>query len=184
MNRPHAIASPPYLRGMKIRPATLADLPALDRLVNSAYRGESSKQGWTTEADLLGGIRTSEASLSAMIKKPDAVILLAEEDELQACVYLEKQADMLYLGMLTVKPTLQGRGLGALLMQASEEKAKAWHCRAVQMTVITVRDSLIAYYNRKGYADTGERKPFPDDPAFGIPKQPLEFMVMEKRLQD
>lgn len=170
---------------MNIRPATLADVPALDRLVNSAYRGDSSRKGWTTEADLLDGIRTSEASLSRMIQNPAAVILVIEEEnDLSACVYLEQQGAVMYLGMLTVKPDKQGQGLGAILMSASEERAKSLHCRAIQMTVITVRDNLIAYYKRKGFEDTGERKPFPDDPAFGIPKQPLEFLVMEKRLQD
>jgi predicted N-acetyltransferase YhbS len=170
---------------MEIRPATPDDVPALNRLVNGAYRGDGSRKGWTTEADLLDGIRTSEATLARMIQTPDAVILIAEEaNEPEACVYLEKQADRLYLGMLTVKPELQGKGIGARLMEASEEKAKALGCRAIQMSVITARHSLIAYYERKGYKDTGERKPFPDDPAFGIPKQPLQFMVMEKQLQD
>lgn len=168
---------------MKIRPATLADLAPLDRLVNSAYRGDSSRQGWTTEADLLDGIRTSESSLARMIQAQNAVILVAEvDDDIQACVYLEQKVDVLYLGMLTVKPDLQGKGLGALLMKAAEERAITLGCRAVQMSVITLRDNLIAYYKRKGYEDTGERKPFPDDPEFGIPKQPLEFMVMEKPL--
>ncbi len=170
---------------MIFRIATTADLSALDNLVNSAYRGEGSKQGWTTEADILGGVRTSEASLREMIKKPDAVILLAEEEgQLKGCVYLEKQGDALYLGMLTVKPDLQGKGLGAALMTASEQRAKELGCKKVKMTVITVRDELVAYYKRKGFADTGHREAFPTDPAFGIPKQPLEFMVMEKQLQE
>lgn len=170
---------------MNIRPATLADVPTLDRLVNSAYRGDSSRKGWTTEADLLDGIRTSEASLTHMIQNPGAVILVVEENnDIPACVYLEQQGDVLYLGMLTVNPEKQGQGFGAVLMDASEKRAKALGCRAIQMTVITVRDNLIAYYKRKGFEDTGERKPFPNDPAFGIPKQPLEFLVMEKRLQE
>jgi predicted N-acetyltransferase YhbS len=172
-----------YIRGMNIRPATENDITALNQLVNGAYRGESSKKGWTTEADLLDGIRTSEASLGEMIYKPEAVILLAEENgEVKGCVYLEKQNDALYLGMLTVRPELQGKGLGAYLLQAAETHAKAQGCNKIRMTVITSRDMLIAYYQRKGFFDTGERQPFPDDPKFGIPKQPLEFMVMEKIL--
>jgi ribosomal protein S18 acetylase RimI-like enzyme len=168
---------------MKIRPATPADIPALNALVNSAYRGESSRKGWTTEADLLDGIRTSEDSLRKMIEKSGAVILLLEEHEsVDACVYLEQQGDRLYLGMLTVKPELQGSGLGAMLMKAAEERAIMLGCQAIQMTVITERESLIDYYKRKGYVDTGERKPFPNDPSFGIPKMPLQFLVMEKRL--
>jgi predicted N-acetyltransferase YhbS len=168
---------------MTIRTATLEDVFTLNQLVNSAYRGESSRHGWTTEADLLDGIRTSEAALHEMMKKPDAVILVAEEeDQMLACVYLEKKNAVLYLGMLTVRPHLQAKGYGALLMNAAEERARALHCRAIQMTVITVRQSLIDYYRRKGYKDTGERLPFPTDPAFGIPKMPLQFLVMEKQL--
>lgn len=173
-----------HLRSMKIRPALPSDAAALNVLVNSAYRGDSSRKGWTTEADLLDGVRISEVQLKTMIGQPQTVILVIEEnDDLLACVYLEKKGRVLYLGMLTVNPMLQGKGLGAMLMQAAEEKAREWQCDRIQMTVITARKSLIAYYNRKGYFDTGNRQPFPNDPAFGIPKQPLEFMVMQKTLR-
>lgn len=168
---------------MQIRLATLVDTDFLDLLVNRAYRGESSKIGWTTEADLLDGIRTSRESLRKMLQHPSAVILIAEENsEIKGCVYLEQKGEALYLGMLTVKPELQDKGIGALLMNKAEERAHKLGCRKIQMTVITARDSLIAYYRRKGYYDTGERSPFPNDTAFGIPKQPLQFMVMEKEL--
>jgi predicted N-acetyltransferase YhbS len=168
---------------MNFRIATTNDAPALNGLVNSAYRGDSSKKGWTTEADLLDGIRTSEESLTKMIANKNAVVLLAEEaDALKGCVYLEQQGNALYLGMLTVKPELQGKGLGAQLMQASEERAKSLGCKKIKMTVITVRDELIAYYKRKGFVDTGAREDFPTDPSFGIPKRPLQFMVMEKKI--
>lgn len=168
---------------MKIRKAEIQDVTALNQLVNSAYRGDSSKVGWTTEADLLDGIRTSEASLKNMINNPAAEILVAEkENEVVGCVYLEKKNRVLYLGMLTVKPTLQASGIGALLMQAAEEAARQRDCNRIQMTVITERESLIQYYQRKGFRDTGERAPFPDDPSFGIPRRPLQFMVMEKMI--
>jgi len=170
---------------MTFRVATIDDIPSLNKLVNSAYRGEGSKQGWTTEADLLDGIRTSEKSLREMIERPGAVIVLAEEDnEPKGCVYLEKQGDALYLGMLTVCPNLQGKGLGSQLLKAAEERARETGCERICMTVITVREELIAYYKRKGYRDTGERKPFPNDPKFGIPKRELEFLVMEKELSN
>ncbi|RYZ29782.1 MAG: GNAT family N-acetyltransferase [Chitinophagaceae bacterium] len=168
---------------MKIRLATIEDLGTLNQLVNSAYRGDSSRKGWTTEADLLDGIRTSEASLEQMLSKQNAVILLAEENGLEGCVYLEHQDKALYLGMLTVRPELQGKGIGAALMKASEERAALLGCNKIRMTVITDRTELIAYYNRKGFKDSGERAPFPNDPKFGIPKKPLEFMVMEKAIQ-
>ena len=169
---------------MNIRQATLADIPALNLLVNGAYRGDESKQGWTTEADLLDGIRTTEPQLAEIINKPGTFILLAEEDnDIKGCVYLEKQEDALYLGMLSVQPALQGKGLGAQLMTAGENKARELGCGKIKMSVITARDTLIAYYERKGFQDTGERIPFPNDPKFGIPKQPLEFMVMEKEIK-
>jgi N-acetylglutamate synthase-like GNAT family acetyltransferase len=165
---------------MKIRNATLKDIPALNELVNSAYRGESSRKGWTSEADLLDGIRTSETTLEEMIRRKNAVILVAEENEITGCVYLEQLDDALYLGMLTVKPDLQGKGLGAILMASAEDHAKSLGCKKIRMTVISRRNELIAYYTRKGFVDTNERAPFPSDPKFGVPKLPLEFMVMEK----
>src|SRR5213076_3063862 len=109
---------------MSITTAGLADIPELNILVNSAYRGDGSKKGWTTEADLLDGIRTSEESLKNMLKRPRAVVMLAEENNnLQGCVYLEQQGKDLYLGMLTVDPEQQGKGLGAALMTVSEKHA-------------------------------------------------------------
>lgn len=168
---------------MKIRPAVPADVPALNQLVNSAYRGDSSRAGWTTEADLLDGIRTSESALADMIQNNQAVILVCEEEiQIEGCVYLEQKGKILYLGMLTVRPHLQGKGIGALLLLAAEDRARVLGCTAIQMTVITERKTLIDYYTRKGFVDTGERQPFPNDPAFGIPKQPLEFLVMEKKM--
>ncbi len=164
--------------------ASKADVPQLVKLVNSAYRGDSSKKGWTTEADLLDGIRTDEEALTRMIQQPHSVILLCTNDqnELAGCVNLQKQEEKMYLGMLTVSPVIQAKGIGKALLRAGETHAKEKGCSVVTMTVITVRHELIQWYERRGYYDTGERKPFPDDPRFGIPKQPLEFVVMEKRI--
>lgn len=169
---------------LKIQPATPDDLLALLQLVNSAYRGDSSKAGWTTEADLLGGIRISETGLSAIFKNPSATILKAENKEgrLVGCVSLELQEDAMYLGMLTVEPGLQNTGIGKQLLRAGEVWAQKSDRQLIRMTVITLRDTLIAWYQRHGYQPTGETLPFPNDPKFGIPKQPLEFMVLEKKL--
>ncbi len=169
---------------MNISIASPADVPALNTLINSAYRGEHSKKGWTTEADLLDGIRTNEAILSEMINKPGAVMLVARNDEqaISGTVYLENQAGTLYLGMLTVSPELQAGGIGKKLLQGAEIYAKKENAGAIYMTVISVRHELIAWYERHGYVKTGERKPFPTDPTFGIPKQPLEFVVLKKLL--
>ncbi len=169
---------------MQIIPAKTADIPELVHLVNSAYRGESSKKGWTTEADLLGGIRTDAAGLSNMLSDAHSIILTCRDldQTLIGCVYLQKKETGLYLGMLTVAPHLQARGTGKLLLAAAESQALEWGCSTINMTVISVRTELIAWYQRHGYNKTGETKPFPADPAFGLPKQPLEFVVMEKKL--
>jgi ribosomal protein S18 acetylase RimI-like enzyme len=165
-----------------ITTAALADIPQLNVLVNSAYRGETSKKGWTTEADLLGGIRTDEEVLTSLITKENSLMLLYKNGEaITGCVNLQKQGDKIYLGMLTVDPELQGRGIGKILLKASEEYAAKNSCIKIYMTVISIRKEIIAWYERHGYKDTGERKPFPmDDPKFGLPKTFLEFIVMEK----
>ncbi|MES2005917.1 MAG: GNAT family N-acetyltransferase [Bacteroidota bacterium] len=162
------------------------DITALDILVNSAYRGEGAKKGWTTEADLLGGLRTEPDSLREMINKPGAVILkyTGEENLLQGCIYLEKKEAKLYLGMLTVSPELQAKGIGRQMLAAAEAHARTVHCNCITMTVISVRQELIAWYERNGYHPTGETAPFPTDPKFGLPKQALFFIVMEKTLEN
>jgi ribosomal protein S18 acetylase RimI-like enzyme len=168
-----------------ISKATLNDATALNTLINSAYRGESSKAGWTTEADILGGQRTDEDDLKAIISKPGCTLLKYTNDdgELISCVRLEKHDNKMYLGMLTVSPVLQGGGIGKQMMAASEKLAKEENCSAVYMQVIKGRDELIAWYERQGYSDTGKRKPFPmGDPRFGIPRKELEFIIMEKAL--
>lgn len=168
------------------RTATQHDLPELVNFVNSAYRGDSSKAGWTTEADLLDGQRTDEGKLSEMIEATDSRIELAFEDKLLlGCVYLSKLESALYLGMLTVRPGLQNKGLGKLLLQRAEDIARASQLKKIRMTVINSRTELISFYERRGYKFTGETEPFPEnDPRFGIPKQKLLFHVFEKILSE
>jgi ribosomal protein S18 acetylase RimI-like enzyme len=169
---------------MNILPANLEDIPDLVKLVNSAYRGDTSKKGWTTEADLLDGIRTDEESLKEMMQKPGATILkfLNDTGHIVGCVYLQKQHEKLYLGMLTVSPEIQAQGIGKKLLQASEHYALKVDCSVVKMTVISVRKELIEWYERHGFRSTGKKEPFPNDVRFGIPLQQLEFVVMEKTL--
>jgi N-acetylglutamate synthase-like GNAT family acetyltransferase len=167
-----------------IQPANENDLQHLTALVNSAYRGESSKQGWTTEADLLDGQRTDEAELGKQLQGEGNTILKYTDanNNILACVYLHKKDTAMYLGMLTVAPTLQANGIGKQLLAAAEQFAAGQGCQTVEMTVISVRQELIAWYNRRGYYATGETKPFPVDVKFGVAKQHLEFIVMEKKL--
>ena len=166
--------------------ATIEDVEALNKLVHSAYRGESSKKGWTSEADLLGGIRTTEKSLLETIQTPETSIFkYSENGEILGCVMLQEKADALYLGMLTVAPDLQGGGIGKKMLKFADTYAVEKKLPKIEMTVISVRSELIAWYERHGYVKTGETKPFPmDDPNFGEPKQYLEFVVMEKLIRD
>ncbi len=158
--------------------ATLADIPRLNALVNSAYRGDSSKKGWTTEANLLGGIRTDEQALTDIIHDQQSFMLKYVLDgEIVGCVHLRKDDDELYLGMLTVSPGLQAKGIGKQLLFAAADEARKRNCRAIYMTVISARKELIAWYERHGCADTGIRKPFQGE---GIPKTRLEFVVLRK----
>lgn len=168
----------------QITPALAEDVPMLNKLVNSAYRGESSRKGWATEADLIDGTRIDEAAMLDLIQDRNTTILkYVENNEILGCVELRIENESLYLGMLTVNPDLQAKGIGKILMHAGEDFGRKNNCKKVKMTVVSVRDKLIAWYERHGYSLTGERKPFkmPDE-RFGIPRQPLEFVVMEKKL--
>jgi acyl-CoA-binding protein/ribosomal protein S18 acetylase RimI-like enzyme len=168
-----------------ITTATLTDIPALLQLLNSAYRGESSKQGWTTEANLIAGEqRTDAATLQQVIEQTGSIILKAqnEQNEIIGCVNLQQQGEKLYLGMLSVSPALQGAGIGKQLLHAAEVHAKQVGCRKIYMSVISVRTELIDWYKRHGYKETGERKPFEEDAISGKHLQPLEFLMLEKQL--
>ncbi|MDQ0462414.1 GNAT superfamily N-acetyltransferase [Caulobacter ginsengisoli] len=174
---------------MPLYPATDADLAAIAALVNSAYRGETSRQGWTTEADYLGGQRTDEATLRAELAEQPGALLLTLRDEptseLLGSVWLEPaEAGVWYLGMLTVRPDIQDRQLGRTLMAGAEAYAAGQGAGRIRMTVVNVRDTLIAWYERRGYALTGQTLPFPyEDQRFGEPmRDDLHFVVMEKAL--
>ncbi len=169
--------------------ATVNDVDELSDLVNSAYRGESSKVGWTTEADLLGGQRTDPQSLRQEITTPDQKILVLKNrvtGAFEACVFLKKMKDdICYLGMLTVKPNLQSAGLGKILLREAEAFARKWSCTEMKMTVIAQRSELLAWYIRRGYQVTGNREEFPyGDEKFGLPKrEDLYFEVLTKELK-
>jgi len=169
---------------MEIKIAGANDIPALVQLINSAYRGDSSKKGWTTEADLLDGARTDKINLADLIADAKGVIVkcVDETEQIIGCVNLQKHGEKLYLGMLTVSPKLQGAGIGKRLLGEAITYAKKNDCSSIYMTVISVRHELIAWYERHGYKKTGEMKPFPIGEKFGIQKQPLELMVMEKKV--
>ena len=170
---------------MAIAQATIEDIPALEKLLNGAYRGEDSKKGWTSEADLLQGeLRTDAETLQRLMQTPGAVFLkyINEQNVIEGCVFLQKQEGKLYLGMLSVSPLVQAKGIGKQLMAEAEDYSRRQNCSSIFMKVISVRDELVAWYERKGYHNTGRTEPFPSDNGFGIPTQALEFIIMEKEL--
>ncbi|MGW1893679.1 GNAT family N-acetyltransferase [Streptomyces sp. NPDC002004] len=171
---------------LTFRDATASDVDALVGLIESAYRGDASRVGWTTEADILEGQRTDPQGVLDVIEAPDSRLLAVERDgDLIACCQLEHRGDNAYFGMFAVRPALQGAGLGKLIIAEAERAAReAWGVREMHMTVISVRDDLIAWYERRGYRRTGEMSPFPyGDERFGIPQRDgLQFELLIKEL--
>jgi ribosomal protein S18 acetylase RimI-like enzyme len=186
---------------IRFRAATAADVAAIVALVESAYRGRSSRAGWTTEADLLDGQRTDPTEVAEAIADPAGVLLLAvaaagaDEAEgaagpagtIVGCCRLEPGPAGAHLGMFAVTPTGQGAGLGGALLAEAEGRARArWGAAELELEVIAQRDELIAWYGRRGYRPTGERRPFPyGDTRFGRPRRPdLYFVVLTKPLTE
>lgn len=166
--------------------ATADDVPALITLVTSAYRGDSSRAGWTTEADFLDGNRIDAEGLLADIAAPQSRVLVARrEAEVVACAHVAIEDGAGYFGMFSVQPALQGEGIGKRMLAEAERIVRdEWGVATMRMTVIDIRAELIAYYERRGYRRTGVFKPFPyGDARFGLPlRDDLRFEVLEKRL--
>jgi ribosomal protein S18 acetylase RimI-like enzyme len=177
-----------FMSRLKMQRATSENSVELAALINSAYRGESSRKGWTTEADLLGGQRTDADALFEMLADPSqAFLIFKQTQKIIGCVLLKNESPWGYLGMLTVDPTQQSQGLGKSILAQAEFWAKEhWSTKSIWMTVITQRTELIDWYLRRGYLKTALRLPFPQhDPRFGIPKrQDLEFVRLEKKFSD
>lgn len=183
---PHPLGAPPL--APRFRRAVLADVPSIVALVERAYRGDASRAGWTTEADLLGGRRTSEDEVRELVLGTATRMVLAEDGAtgtLLGTMLVEDEGEHAYVGMLSVEPTLQAGGVGKALLREAERIAERELGRArLRMTVIEQRPELLSYYARRGYAPTGATEPFPyGDESFGAPKRDdLRFLVLEKRL--
>jgi GNAT superfamily N-acetyltransferase len=168
------------------RKAASADIPDLLALIQSAYRGESSRAGWTTEADLLDGQRIDAEMLSAQIADPaNTVLLLGDSTGALACAMVtDRSVGVAYFGMFAVRPTAQGSGIGSWLLSEAEDLARQLGADRMQMTVLSLRPELLAWYARRGYLPTGRTIPFPHgDERFGLPRRPdLEFTELEAKL--
>lgn len=173
---------------IRFRAAAAADISAVVALVESAYRGDSGRRGWTTESDLLDGQRTDVDDVAGLIGAPASMVLLAEDgDRLLACCHVALKNGAGYFGMFAVNPDLQNGGLGkALLAEAERVVREDWQCGAMRMTVIEQRAELIAWYERRGYRRTGEYAPFPyGQERFGIPlRDDLRFEWLFKALEE
>lgn len=165
--------------------AGIGHLAALLVLVNSAYRGEVSKQGWTTEADLISGEqRIDEEGLTHILLQAESKVLIYrnEASEIVGTLNLQKKENKLYLGMFSVHPAMQNAGIGKALLFAADEWAKYLGCSFINMSVITVRSELIDWYKWHGYKDKGARIPFEEDGVSGKHLRQLEFMILEKEI--
>jgi ribosomal protein S18 acetylase RimI-like enzyme len=172
---------------LMFRRASATDVPAIVSLVESAYRGEVSRTGWTTEADLLDGQRTDADAVADILRTPGSTVLLAEAaGDLMACCQIEQRLPAAaYFGMFSVQPTGQGQGVGRQVLAEAERIARdEWGATTMIMTVLAQRDDLIAWYERRGYRRTGEQRPFPyGDERYGIPRRlDLVFDVLAKPL--
>lgn len=175
LRRPHNVRVPT----LTIRPAAVDDVETIVALVESAYRGDASRAGWTTEADLLDGQRTDADEVRSVLEH---VLVADQGGELVACCTLVPRDGHAYFGMFAVRPGLQGGGVGSALLAAAEQRARDLRLATVEMTVISLRTDLIAFYERRGYRAIGETRPFPyGDERFGIPRRDdLEFTVLAK----
>lgn len=171
---------------MSITKAVLQDVKELNKIINFAYRGDESKKGWTTEAEILGGLRIDEQALQALLSREEITILkyTTEEGEIYGTVNLELKPEQLYLGMLAVSPAAQDKGIGKKLLKAAEEFALSNNLHKITLTVISIRTELINWYKRHGYVPTGNSIAFQEiEGRFGEPKIPqIDLIEMEKSI--
>jgi len=177
------------MAALSFRLAAVADAAEIAALVNTSYRGETSRQGWTTEADLLDGLRVNAGDVQRLIQPEQgaiasAILLCIIGGEIVATVCLEKIADAAHIGMFAVNPAMQGYGIGKQLLAYAESYARQhWAVNRFLMHVINVRHELIAFYERRGYRRTGVLEPFPVNPDMWQPKlAALQLETLEKNV--
>lgn len=172
---------------LSFRPASLADTSTLVRLLNESYRPtQVFAQAWTHESDIIAGERINPQQMQNTIEQEHAVLLVAEQNQkIVGCVHIENQQDAAYIGMLTVAPNIQSQGLGKTILSYAEDYAlKTWNIRTFKMSVVETRDTLIAFYVRRGYKQTGTYMEYPMDANVGIPKTYLRLEYLIKTIAD
>lgn len=164
--------------------ATVPDVPRVAALIELAYRGSVAAKGWTNETDILEGPRSSPSEVERLVRDPRSRFLMASEDgQLAACCLLQQYGEGAYFGMFAVDPERQQQGLGKVMVAQSEEAVKVlWRAKFLRLTVISLRDALIAWYERRGFKLTGEREPFPFDDAPGALRTDFDLVVLQKPL--
>ncbi|DAB37738.1 MAG: GNAT family N-acetyltransferase [Sulfuricurvum sp. RIFOXYD2_FULL_44_160] len=169
---------------MIFRHATYNDIPTLTSLLNRSYRGDSSRTGWTTEADLLSGKRIDETGILKLLNDPDSLILIAQSEEsILATIHAHHETENVHFGLFAVEPSLQGGGIGKeLLAYAESEAIRKWGVTSAIMEVITHRIELIEYYERRGYVRSGKRIAFPKSDLWDQKVDSLELSELSKRL--
>jgi N-acetylglutamate synthase-like GNAT family acetyltransferase len=169
------------------RRAVASDAENLVDLIKSAYRGEASRSGWTSEADFVGGDRIDANQVLSMIESVDSCFLVLERaGEIVGCCHIQKQGEgNTYFGTFSIRPTLQGRGLGdRLLSEAEREASAAYGAAELEIVVLGQQEKLIEWYERRGFRRTGDTQPFPADERFARPlRDDLYFVVLKKDLR-
>lgn len=170
---------------MIFRHTTLNDIPTLTSLLNRSYRGESSRAGWTTEADLLSGKRIDETGVMQLLNDPDSLILIAKSDEtILATIHAHHETDTVHFGLFAVEPSLQGGGIGKEMLAFAESEAiQKWGVSTAVMEVISKRHELIEYYERRGYVRSGEIIAFPESDLWDKKVDFLELTRLKKHLK-
>ncbi|MBY0518414.1 MAG: GNAT family N-acetyltransferase [Bacteriovoracaceae bacterium] len=169
---------------LNFKTAQISDLKKLSHFVNRAYRGESAKLGWTHEADLLDGTRVDESLLCEEFDRGVTYLLATIDQQLVGCFHFEmKTPELAYVGMITVSPELQGKGIGKKLLEQAFRRAKNLKANTIALTVMSDRLELIAYYERQGFKLTGLGEDFnPNDSRYGLPKKALRLLEMKRAL--